>query len=423
MNSVLDNLKARGFIAQTSDEKLGELLARGPATIYVGFDPTASSLHLGHLVPIMALAHLQRAGHKALVVVGGATGMIGDPSGQSEERNLVTTDQIAENIAGVRQQLASFLDFDGDNAAVMLDNNEWIGQMSFIDWLRDVGKYFTINYMVAKESIKNRMGSEQGISFTEFSYITMQAYDFLHLYDAHGCTVQAGGNDQWGNITAGIDLIRKARNAKAYGMTFPLLMTAGGQKFGKTAGNAVWLAADRTSPYHFYQYWVRTDDADVERFLKLFSFLELNEIERIMGQHNAAPHNRDAQKALAEQTTLIVHGKQGLAKAVRASEALFGGDLAELTAAELQEIFADMPSSHLDPRRIDEGLKVVDLLVETGLVGSKGEARRKIAQGGAYVNNERVAAADAQLGAGQVLGASIIVLRLGKKQYHLVQLT
>jgi len=423
MNSVLDNLKARGFIAQTSDEKLGEYLARGPATIYVGFDPTASSLHLGHLVPIMALAHLQRTGHRALVIVGGATGMIGDPSGQSEERNLLTTDQIAENIAGVRQQLASFLDFDGDNAAVMLDNNEWIGQMSFIDWLRDVGKYFTINYMVAKESIKNRMGSEQGISFTEFSYITMQAYDFLHLHDAYGCTVQAGGNDQWGNITAGIDLIRKVRNAKAYGMTFPLLMTAGGQKFGKTAGNAVWLAADRTSPYHFYQYWVRTDDADVECFLKLFSFLELDEIERIMGEHNAAPHDRGAQKALAEQTTLIVHGKEGLAKAVRASEALFGGDLAEFTAAELQEIFADVPSSHLAPSRIDEGLKVVDLLVETGLVGSKGEARRKIAQGGAYINNERVAAADAQVGAGQVLGASIIVLRLGKKQYHLVQLT
>lgn len=423
MSSVLDNLKARGFIAQTSDENLGKYLARGPATIYVGFDPTASSLHLGHLVPIMALAHLQRAGHRALVVVGGATGMIGDPSGQSEERNLLTTDQIAENIAGVRQQLASFLDFDGDNAAIMLDNNEWIGAMSFIDWLRDVGKFFTINYMVAKESIKNRMGSEQGISFTEFSYMTMQAYDFLHLHDAHGCTVQAGGNDQWGNITAGIDLIRKVRNAKAYGMTFPLLMTASGQKFGKTAGNAVWLAPDRTSPYHFYQYWVRTDDADVERFLKLFTFLELDEIERIMGEHNATPHGRGAQKALAEQTTRIVHGQDGLAKAVRASEALFGGDLAEFTAAELQEIFADVPSSHLDPSRIDEGLKVVDLLVETGLVGSKGEARRKIAQGGAYVNNERVADPETQVGAGQVLGASIIVLRLGKKQYHLVQLT
>ncbi len=422
MSSVLNNLEARGFIAQTSDEKLDEYLQAQPATIYVGFDPTDSSLHLGHLVPIMGLAHMQRAGHKVIVLVGGATGMIGDPSGKSDERNLLTAEKIAENVAGVRQQLASYLDFDGENPAVMLDNNDWIGQMSFIDWLRDVGKYFTVNYMVAKESVKARMASDTGISFTEFSYMTMQAYDFLHLFDQQGCTLQAGGNDQWGNITAGIDLIRKARNAKAYGMTFPLLMTAGGQKFGKTAGNAVWLAADRTSPYQLYQYWVQTEDADVEKFLKLFTFLELDEIERIMVDHNAEPHRRAAQKALAEHTTEIVHGPAGLAKAIRASEALFGGDLAEFTADELTDIFADVPSSEIPRSRVDEGLLVVDLLAETELVGSKGQARRKVAEGGAYINNERVTGAEAVVTTHNILGGGIIVLRLGKKKYHLVQL-
>ena len=423
MGSVLKNLEARGFIAQTSDEALDDHLAQGPATIYVGFDPTASSLHLGHLVPIMALAHMQRAGHKVLVVVGGATGMIGDPSGASAERNLLTAEQIATNVAAVRVQMGSYLDFDGDNPAVMLDNNEWIGPMSFVDWLRNVGKYFTVNYMIAKESVKGRMEGEQGISFTEFSYMTMQAYDFLHLHDTYGCTVQAGGNDQWGNITAGIDLIRKVRGAKAYGMTFPLLTTSRGEKFGKTAGNAVWLAADRTSPYQLYQYWVRTEDADVERFLKLFTFLELDEIKRITAEHNAEPHRRVAQKALAEQTTRIVHGADGLAKAIRASEALFGGGLTEFTADELKDIFADVPSSRIDAKRIDEGLTVVELLAEAELVPSKGQARRKIAQGGAYVNNERISDTDAIVTAEQVLGGSIIVLRLGKTQYHLVQLT
>jgi len=423
MVSVLENLEARGFIAQTSDEGLGEHLAKGSATIYVGFDPTAPSLHLGHLVPIMALAHMQRAGHKVLVVVGGATGMIGDPSGTSAERNLLTVEQIACNVEGVRQQLTRFLDFEGDNAAVMLNNNDWIGRMSFVEWLRDVGKYFTVNYMIAKESVKNRMGSEQGISFTEFSYMTMQAYDFLCLHEKYNCTIQGGGNDQWGNITAGIDLIRKVRNAKSYGMTFPLLTTARGEKFGKTAGNAVWLDAERTSPYQFYQYWVRTDDADVERFMKLFTFLELTRIGEIVAEHSAEPHRRSAQKVLAEQVTRLVHGEQGLAKAIRASEALFGGDLTEFTATELKEIFADVPSSRIRPSRLAEGLSLVDLLVEADLVSSKGEARRKIAQGGAYVNNARIADAEFVMSPAHLLGGAIIVLRVGKKQYHLVQLT
>jgi len=346
---------------------------------------------------------------------------VGDPSGRSEERNLLTAEMVARNAAAVKAQMSKFIDFGGDNPAVLLDNNDWIGRMSFIDWLREVGKFFTVNYMVAKESVRKRMESPQGISFTEFSYMTMQAYDFLHLYDAYGCTLQCGGNDQWGNITAGVDLIRKARSGKAYGMTFPLMSAAGGEKFGKTAGNAVWLDAARTSPYQFYQYWVRTDDADVQRYLKVFTFLGLDEIAAACRQHRAAPEGRAAQKLLAAEITRIVHGPEALTRAQRASHALFGGDLTGLEVRELREIFADVPSTCLSPQRLAGGIGLADLLAETHLAKSKGEARRAITQGGVYLNNQRVADAEAAVTPADLLGQSILVLRRGKKQYHLVQ--
>jgi tyrosyl-tRNA synthetase len=420
--SILQSLRDRGFIAAMTDEALDDHLESGSRTIYIGFDPTADSLHLGHLVPIMVLAHLQRAGHRVLMVVGGATGMIGDPSGKSDERNLLSEDQINHNVAAVRDQLARFVTFDGDTPAVMLNNHDWIGPMSFIDWLREVGKFFTINYMVAKESVKQRMASDAGISYTEFSYMTLQAYDFLHLYREFGCTIQGGGNDQWGNITAGSDLIRKTEpGAKVFGLTFPLLTTSRGEKFGKTAGNAVWLDADRTTPYQLYQYWIRSEDADVEKFLKLFTFLELDEIASIMAEHNEAPERRLGQKALAEHATRLIHGEEGLAKAVAASGALFGGDLSALGAAELVDIFADVPSSTIERSRVEAGVSVLDLFAESGLAKSKGEARRKVDQGGAYVNNDRVEDVEATIGVGDLLADELLVLRMGKKQYHLIR--
>jgi tyrosyl-tRNA synthetase len=420
--SILNALNERGFIAAMTDEALDAHLEAAPQTIYIGFDPTADSLHLGHLVPIMVLAHLQRAGHRVLMVVGGATGMIGDPSGKSDERNLLSEDQINHNVAAVRDQLARFVTFEGDNPAVMLNNHDWIGPMSFIDWLREVGKYFTVNYMVAKESVKQRMAGDTGISYTEFSYMTLQAYDFLHLFREMNCTIQGGGNDQWGNITAGTDLIRKAQpGAKVFGLTFPLLTTSRGEKFGKTAGNAVWLDADRTSPYQLYQYWIRSDDGDVEKFLKLFTFLTLDEIAAIMSEHTETPERRVAQKALAEHATRLIHGDDGLAKAVAASGALFGGDLSALGAAELADVFADVPSSTIERARVEAGVGVLDLLAESGLAKSKGEARRKVTQGGAYLNNARIEDIEVKVGVADLLADELLVLRMGKKQYHLIR--
>ncbi len=421
MSPLFNVIRERGLMAQYSDEALGEHFAAVKVTVYVGFDPTAESLHVGNLVPLIALRHIQRAGHRVLVVIGGATGMVGDPSGKSEERKLLVPEEVAKNGRGMKKQMARFLDFDGENAAVMLDNWDWLSKMSFVDWLRDVGKYFTVNYMLAKESVKSRLGTEQGMSYTEFSYMTMQAYDFLHLHDEHGCTVQGGGNDQWGNITAGIDLVRRTRGAKVYGMTFPLVTTASGEKFGKSAGNAVWLDAERTSPYQFYQYWVRTDDRDVKGYLKLFTFLDVAEIGELCEAHGKAPERREAQKRLAAEVTRMVHGEEGLGKARRASEALFGGELEGLSDRDLAEIFADVPSTTLPRDLLAEGLALLDLAKDAGLCSSKGEARRLVAGGGFYVNNRRVREADARLTRKDLASESTLVLRTGKKNYHLVR--
>ncbi|MBT3278727.1 MAG: tyrosine--tRNA ligase [Phycisphaerales bacterium] len=420
--AFLDDLNARGFVEAVTHDDLGAKLEAGPMTLYSGYDPTADSLHLGHLVPIMLMAHFQRAGHTAIALVGGATGMVGDPSGRSEERNLITLEEVQHNVDGIKAQLSRFLRFEGDNAALLLNNHDWIGPMSFIDYLRDVGKFFSVGAMVAKDSVKKRMAGESGISFTEFSYQTMQAYDFLHLFREYGCTLQCGGNDQWGNITAGTELIRKAtgERSQAYGLTVPLMTTASGQKFGKSAGNAVWLDITRTSGYQFYQYWIRAEDADVEKFLRFFTFLSLDEIAAIMAEHNEAPHQRSAQKRLAEEATRMVHSQDVLDRAIAASAALFGGDLDGLDKQTLLDAFAEVPSCELPASLFDgEGTPLVDVIAESGLVKSRGDAKRALKENSIYVNNAKPAGGMAT--SADLLHGSLLVLRRGKKNYMLVQ--
>ena len=411
----------RGFVQACTDEaSLKEMLAAGPTAVYAGFDPTADSLHLGHLVPIMALAHFQRAGHRSIVLVGGATGMVGDPSGKSDERSLLTAEQVAGNVACVKRQLERFIDFSGSNGAVLVDNNDWIGKMSFIDWLRDVGKYFTVNYMMAKDCVKRRLEGSDGISYTEFSYMTMQAYDFLHLHDAFGCRVQCGGSDQWGNITAGIDLVRKRREAAAFGLTFPLITTASGEKFGKSAGNAVWLDPRRTSPYRFYQYLLNTDDRDVERFLHLFTFVPCERIKETVDAHRASPEKREGQRLLAAELTRLVHGEPGLAAALEASAILFGKEAQGLTDDLIAQIAEDVPSTTLSMEKLVAGFEVTDFLQISGLCKSRGEARRLIEGGGAYLNNRRLDSVARVVTKGDLASQSALILRSGKKSYRVV---
>jgi tyrosyl-tRNA synthetase len=388
---LLDQLEQRGIIEQVTNRKaLDELLAKPGASIYVGFDPTADSLHVGHMLPALMLARFQRAGHRPIVLVGGATGMVGDPSFRASERQLMSLDEIRANCAAIGNQLSQFVSFEGSNAALMVNNADWTAPVSHLEWLRDVGKYFTVNYMIAKESVRKRLEDrDQGISYTEFSYMLLQANDFLHLFENQACTIQGGGSDQWGNITAGIELIRKKRGGEAFGITFPLLTTSSGEKFGKSAGNAVWLDPARTSPYQFYQYWIRTEDADVEKLLKLFTFLAVEEIAAIVAEHLQAPEQRVAQKKLAAEMTRLVHGEEKLAQAIASSEALFGGELSGLSDSDLADIFADVPSFSIEASVIASGVRLPDLLVRAGAAKSKGEATRLIAAGGVYLNNKR----------------------------------
>ncbi len=433
---LLEQLEQRGIIDQVTNRKaLDDLLAKPGASIYVGFDPTADSLHVGHMLPALVLARFQHSGHRPIVLVGGATGMIGDPSGRGAERQLLSHEAIRENAIAVGHQLARFVSFEGNNAAVMVNNADWTAPISHLEWLRDVGKHFTVNYMIAKESVRRRLEDrEHGISYTEFSYMLLQAHDFLHLYDHHGCAIQAGGSDQWGNITAGIELIRKARGGhagtdqagadqagrgEAFGITFPLLETSSGEKFGKSAGNAVWLDPARTSPYQFYQYWIRTDDRDVEKLLKLFTFLEIEEIDAIVAAHAQAPDQRGAQKRLAEEITRLVHGDANLAQAMKSSEALFGGEISGLSDRDLADIFADVPSFTVAEPDIERGLRLPELLVRAGAAKSKGEATRLISGGGVYLNNRRVDGAESALQKDQLASETMFVLRVGKKSYYL----
>jgi tyrosyl-tRNA synthetase len=400
---------------------LSEALAEGRVTAYIGFDPTASSLHVGSLLPILNLARLQQAGHRPIAIAGGGTGLIGDPSGKSDERQLLSSEQVAANVEGIRGQLSRFLDFSpGPTQALLVNNADWLVELSLMGFLRDVGKHFTVNQMIARESVKRRLASESGISFTEFSYALLQAYDYLELYDRYGCTLQMGGTDQWGNILSGADLIRRLRDGKAHGLVSPLITNASGTKFGKTEAGTVWLDPERTSPYSFYQFWLNTGDADVGRYLGYFTFLSRDEVEALAEETRRAPERRAAQRRLAEEVTRLTHGAEALARAERVTDLLFGRGDADLQADDLLEGFGDAPSSTLPAAELAAGVPLSQLLAAAGLASSKNEARRLIGNGGVYVN-ERRATDDAPLATGDAIGGRALLLRKGKKQYHLVR--
>ena len=419
--NALDVLRARGFIDWTSDDEgVKKLFDSGMVTAYVGFDPTADSLHVGHLIPLMGLAWLQKLGHRPIVLAGGGTGMIGDPSMKSTERNLLTMEQIAYNVECVKKQLAHFVSFDcGENSAILANNYDWLSAMNFLEFLRDVGKYFTVNKMIAKEHVRSRIEDPtKSLSFTEFSYSLLQSYDFYHLYNTYGCRLQMGGNDQQGNITSGIDFIRKhEEGALVYGGTNPLLLTSAGHKFGKTEGGAVWLDPAKTSPYQFYQFWVNSEDATIEKALKFFTFLPLEEIEGLVARHMQAPEKREAQRVLAYEITKIVHGEKVADNVRHASEILFGAAFTpeDLTEDMLHTLAAETPCGKVAalPKPL------ADVLVEVGACKSKGEAKRLIAGGGVSVNGVRADEKTA-LEEKDVLCGYYSLVRLGKKKYFMV---
>jgi tyrosyl-tRNA synthetase len=422
MSNLFEELTWRGLVYDAT-EGISDLLAKGPVTAYIGFDPTASSLHVGNLVPVMTLARLQRFGHRPLAIVGGGTGMIGDPSGKQKERLLLSSAQIDDNVRGVRAQLERFLEFDGDHGARIINNAEWLASIDLMTFLRDVGKHFTVNYMLQKESVSRRLENEDGISFTEFSYLMLQAYDFLQLFDRFGCAVQLGGSDQWGNITAGIDLVRKLRAQRVHGLVMPLLTTASGEKFGKTEAGAVWLDAQRTSPFRFYQFWLNTDDRDAVRCLRFFTFLSRDDIDALDTVTREQPGAREAQRVLAREVTRMVHGSEQLSRAEHASGLLFGEDIASLPLEDVLAVFADVPSTDIPASEWEAGLSVVDLVARVKLVASRSEARRLVQSGGVYVNNRRAADPQAHLTRDQAIGGRLFVVRKGQKQNHLVRIT
>lgn len=420
MQNVIEVLRERGLFDAVTSPDMAKLVET-PTTVYAGFDPTSSSLQVGNFVTIMGLAHFQRCGHKVIALAGGATGMIGDPSGKANERKLLSVEEVQHNLEGVRENLSRFLDFDHPTAPARIVNNyDWMSAFSFIDFLRDVGKHFRMGVMLGKESVKARMESETGMSYCEFSYQLIQAYDFLHLFDTAACRVQIGGSDQWGNITAGVDLVHKLRGTEVYGLTFPIICDSSGQKFGKTAGNAIYLDAARTSYYDFYQFFIRTEDADVVRFLKIFTFLPLSEIEELRQEMLKDPGRRAAQRKLAEELTRTVHGAAGLAVAQRASEVLFGGSFEGLKADDLTTIFAHVPSIEMTAERLRDAT-LIDVAAVSGLCKSKGEARRLLTEGGFYVNNTRLSDVGAKVSGDMLVDGRVMVLRAGKKNYCLVK--
>ena len=422
--SFFEDLEFRNLVHQTTSDSLGEWLAERPRTVYAGFDPTADSLHVGSLLPLMLLRRFQRAGHRPIALVGGATGMIGDPSGKSDERNLMSTEVIEQNVAGLRSQMQRFLDFDGgDTGAVLVNNLDWTGKFSYLEFLRDIGKNFPVNVMLAKDSVKGRLDREDGgISYTEFSYMLLQAFDFVHLAREHGCELQVGGSDQWGNITAGIDLARRMDGRQLSGLTTPLLLKSDGTKMGKTESGTVWLNAERTSPYQFYQYWINVDDADAGNCLRMITEVEPEEIRALDAARESEPHKRASQKRLAESLTELVHGSEGLAVAQRATEVFFGAEIRDLNDKQLGEIFADVPSASLSRSSLESGVSIVDALTtEKILAKSKGEARRTVEQGGAYVNNCRVESIDTLLTPEHLASETVMVLRSGRKKYALLR--
>ncbi|HVT27347.1 MAG TPA: tyrosine--tRNA ligase [Lacipirellulaceae bacterium] len=422
---LLHELRWRGLVHQTTDDTgLGEWLEKQLRTVYAGFDPTADSLHVGSLLPLVLLRRFQQAGHAPIAVVGGATGMIGDPSGKSQERNLLSEEDLRRNVAGIHGQMRRFLDFDaGRHAAKLVNNYDWIGPFSYLEFLRDVGKNFPVNVMLAKDSVKSRLGrDDMGLSYTEFSYMLLQAYDFVYLYDKFDCELQVGGSDQWGNITAGIDLARRMRGVQLYGLTCPLLTKSDGSKMGKTESGTVWLSPQRTSPYQFYQYWMRVEDADVGNCLRMLTTLPREEIESLDASRAQDAAKRESQRRLAEELTRLVHGEDGVAAARRATEVFYGAEISDLSDAQLAEIFSDVPSQTASRLLIEGGgMPIVDALLAAGLAKSKGDARRTTQQGGAYVNNRRIESVDTRLTAADLASESMMVLRTGKKNYALLR--
>lgn len=405
-----------------------EHLLRGIQSAYVGIDPTADSLHIGHLVSVMMLRHFQLAGHRPVALVGGATGMIGDPSGKSAERNLLDEETLRHNQEAIKEQLARFLDFESEekNAAILVNNYDWMKEFSFLDFIRDVGKHITVNYMMAKDSVKKRLSSDakEGMSFTEFTYQLVQGYDFLHLYREYDCTLQMGGSDQWGNITTGTELIRRIDGGKGYALTCPLITKADGSKFGKTESGNIWLDADRTSPYKFYQYWLNTSDEDAEKYIKIFTLLPKEEIESLVGEHNQAPHLRILQKKLAEEVTVMVHSRQDFENAVRASEILFGkstsDQLKQLDEKTFLEVFEGVPQAELSGDVLDEGLDMVAALAaKTGFLKSNGEAIRELKQNAISVNKEKVGQQHT-ITKNDLINDKFVLLQRGKKNYFVL---
>ncbi|HYU29113.1 MAG TPA: tyrosine--tRNA ligase [Gemmatimonadales bacterium] len=417
MTDVLQALEWRGFVQQATPA-LAAHFAKGPVTAYCGFDPTAPSLQLGNLMPLMLLANLQRGGHRPIVLMGGGTGLIGDPSGKPGERPLLSKEEIRENVHRMRDQAARFLEFGaGPTAALLLDNAKWLIEQRVIDFLRDVGKHFTVNVMLQKESVKARLDS--GLSFTEFSYMLLQAYDFLHLFRERKCTLQVGGSDQWGNITAGVDLIRRIENAEAHGLVAPLVTMASGKKFGKTEEGAIYLDPQLTSPYKFYQSWINTDDRDVERYLKLFTHLPEPEITSLVAQQARSPAQRPAQRALAAAVTALVHGAEVLSGVQAASAILFGEEQPEVHPQVFEILAGEIPTIAVEGE--SDGVALVDLVARAGLAKSKSEARRSIEQGGIYVNQQRVDDAGRTIASGDWIGGRNLLLRKGKKEYALLR--
>lgn len=414
MENALDILRERGFIeATTDDEGVRELLER-PTTCYIGFDPTAPSLHAGSLEPIMSLVHLQRCGHRPIVLVGGGTGLVGDPSGKTEMRRVMSAEEVASNAEALKRQLSRYLDF-GEGKALLLNNADWLTELRYIDFLRDIGRHFSVNRMLTAESYRLRMEQESGLNFIEFNYMLLQAYDFWYLWKHYGCRLQLGGADQWGNICAGIDLTRRLGGPQLYGITFPLLTTRSGAKMGKTASGAVWLDAQRTSPYEFYQYWINTDDQDVERFLALFTFLPMEEVRRL-GKLQGE-RLREAKETLAFEATRITHSAEEAEKARQASRRLFGGSAPQGGPAAADD---SVPTTEIERSRLEQGIPAWQLLEEIGLCRTRAEARRLIQQGGAYLNDRRLEAFDERVGL-DCLQNGEILLRAGKKRFHRVR--
>ena len=421
--NVFDEFKWRGLVYDAT-EGMREAFETEKITAYIGFDPSASSLHCGSLLPIMGLVRLQKFGHTPIAVAGGGTGLIGDPSGKTTERKMLTKEEVNFNLEGIKAQLSRFLDFNAKtNPAVMVNNADWLTMVGLTDFLRDVGKHFSVNNMIAKETVKRRLEAE-GISYTEFSYLLLQSYDFLTLYEKYHCTLQMGGSDQWGNITSGVDLIRKIHGAKAHALVFPLLTTSSGSKFGKTESGAVWLDAGRTSPYRFYQFWLNTEDKDAVNYLKYFTLLAESEIEVLATSLAFSPEKREAQRKLAQEVTRLVHGDEALKKAEQASRILFGDAISNLSLQDVLDVFADVPTVNLSKSQLEgAGLSVVDLVASAGLAQSKGEARRLIQGGGVSLNNIRVSDIKNVVTLNEAIEGQALILRKGQKEYRLVRLS